>query len=53
MPVILIGAIGGLIYKGIMGLCVRAVVLAVSYKMKKRISQVEDGGESPVAKGPI
>ncbi|MDX1412145.1 MAG: AI-2E family transporter, partial [Nitrospirales bacterium] len=57
MPVILIGAIGGLIYKGIIGLFVGAVVLAVSYKLflawlneETELAQVEDGGENPVAK---
>ncbi len=33
MPVILVGAIGGVISSGIIGLFVGAVVLAVSYKL--------------------
>lgn len=57
MPVILVGAIGGLIYKGIIGLFVGAVVLALSYKLflawvneETELAQVESGAEKPVAK---
>jgi len=57
MPVILVGAIGGLIYKGIIGLFVGAVVLALSYKLflawvneETELAQVESGDEKPVAK---
>ena len=33
MPVILLGAIGGMIYSGIIGLFLGAVVLALGYKL--------------------
>jgi len=33
MPVILVGAIGGMIYLGILGLFLGAVILALTYKL--------------------
>jgi predicted PurR-regulated permease PerM len=57
MPVILIGAIGGVISSGIIGLFVGAVVLALSYKLflawlneETELVQEEGGAEKPVAK---
>ena len=43
--VILVGAIGGMLLSGIIGLFVGAVVLAVSYTLFKAwLEQVENGG---------
>ncbi|UCE62880.1 MAG: AI-2E family transporter [Nitrospirota bacterium] len=57
MPVILIGAIGGVISSGIIGLFVGAVVLALSYKLflawlneETELNQVDSESEKPVAK---
>jgi len=56
MPVILVGAIGGMISSGIIGLFVGAVVLAVSYKLflawlnvDVEPAKVESGTEKPTA----
>ena len=56
MPVILIGAIGGVISLGIIGLFVGAVVLALSYKLflawlneDVESAKVESGTEKPAA----
>jgi predicted PurR-regulated permease PerM len=45
MPVILIGAIGGLMLHGIIGLFVGAVVLAIGYELFKAWMAEEAGGE--------
>ncbi len=45
MPVILIGAIGGLMLHGIIGLFVGAVVLAIGYELFKAWMEGEAGGE--------
>jgi predicted PurR-regulated permease PerM len=54
MPVILIGAIGGMVVYGIVGLFVGAVVLAVGYQLmvawvKSEEPDVEGGAESAPA----
>ncbi|UCG88205.1 MAG: AI-2E family transporter, partial [Gemmatimonadota bacterium] len=46
MPVILIGAIGGLMLHGIIGLFVGAVVLAIGYELFKGWMQEEAGSEA-------
>lgn len=49
MPIILIGAIGGMIAAGIVGLFVGAVVLAVWYKLFQAwIVQIAHSGEPPI-----
>jgi predicted PurR-regulated permease PerM len=45
MPVILIGAIGGLMLHGIIGLFVGAVVLAIGYELFRAWMQEEAGSE--------
>jgi predicted PurR-regulated permease PerM len=54
MPVILIGALGGMVYSGIVGLFIGAVVLAVGYQLfmdwvdrEARPSAVESPGGAP------
>ncbi len=49
MPVILIGAIGGVIRHGIIGLFVGAVVLAIGYQLFKVWMAEEAGGKSAAA----
>ena len=49
MPVILLGAIGGMIHSGIVGLFIGAVVLALGYQLMK--SWVEDGAEDTAEAG--
>jgi predicted PurR-regulated permease PerM len=52
MPVILIGAIGGLILYGLIGLFVGAVVLAVGYEMFQAWMG-EDGAGEPGAPSDV
>jgi predicted PurR-regulated permease PerM len=49
MPVILIGAIGGVILHGIIGLFVGAVVLAIGYELFKAWMAAASGGENAAA----
>lgn len=49
MPVILIGAIGGLILYGFLGLFVGAVVLAIGYELFMAWMQAGDEGENALA----
>ncbi len=51
MPVILIGAIGGVILHGIIGLFVGAVVLAIGYELFRAWMAEEAGGKSQAAAG--
>jgi predicted PurR-regulated permease PerM len=44
MPVILLGAIGGMLYSGIIGLFLGAVILALGYRM---FMVWLTGGENP------
>jgi len=49
MPVILLGAIGGMMYSGIVGLFIGAVVLALGYQLL--VSWVEDGAQDAAEAG--
>jgi predicted PurR-regulated permease PerM len=48
MPVILIGAIGGMLLSGIIGLFVGAVVLAIGYKLFMAWMNPQDGSNEAV-----
>nr|WP_256595928.1 AI-2E family transporter [Pseudomonas sp. RW407] len=53
MPVVLIGALGGMISNGIIGLFIGPVVLAVGYELfNSWVDQVQNGGEQPAAENP-
>ena len=53
MPVILIGALGGMVSAGIIGLFVGAVVLAVGYRLFMEWVEEEAGGEASDASDPV
>ncbi len=51
MPVILLGAIGGMLMSGIIGLFIGAVVLAVGYKLFMAWLDADSEDESPASEG--
>jgi predicted PurR-regulated permease PerM len=54
MPVVLLGALGGMVGGGIVGLFVGAVLLAVGYQLfMDWVDEVDEGPVAPSANGPI
>jgi predicted PurR-regulated permease PerM len=52
MPVILLGALGGMVSAGIIGLFLGAVLLAVGYQIFMEWVEEGDAGETATAEGP-